>query len=85
MGELKDSMKNTTVLKFTYELTKTEKTVFPFVTVTGESGLLTTSVHTNFINTGDPINFSSVAPERYMHDIGVIESFFHRAHLVCSS
>ena len=70
-------------MNFTYEVEERRKLTFLDVLVTRERDSLSTSVHTKTTNSGDCINFSSIAPERYK--IGVIKTFLHRAYTVSSS
>lgn len=83
LEEIKHKFEEFSVLKFTYELESKKSLNFLDVKVIRTNSGLETTVFIKSTNTGECINFSSVAPERYK--VGVIKSFLHRAYNTCSN
>ena len=70
------------MLSFTYEKEIRSKLPFLDVCVTRSHSRFLTNVHVKHTNTGECINYHSIAPERYK--TGVIKTLLHRATKVCS-
>ena len=83
LDEIKTKFQEISVLNFTYEIERNKSLSFLDVAVTRRDGKLTTTVHTKATNSGDCINYNSIAPERYK--LGVIKTFIHRAYKICCS
>jgi hypothetical protein len=83
LQELKEKFENISILKFTYELEEKKTISFLDVKVQRNSNhSLITSVYRKSTDTGECINFNSIAPERYK--TGVIKTLLHRAYKICS-
>lgn len=76
-------MENFSVLKFTYELEKRKKLSFLDVLLERKNDTLQTSVHIKETNSGECMNYNSVAPEKYK--LGVLKTFLNRAYSISSS
>ena len=82
LHKLKDQFENQSILKFTYEIEENKKISFLDVNVRKSGDRLHTAVHVKSTNTGDCLNFDSIAPDRYK--IGTIKTMLHRAYKICS-
>ena len=81
--ELKEKFQNNSILKFTYELEKSRTINFLDVKITSNPDALNTKVYVKPTNSGQCINFKSIAPIRYK--TGVIKTLLNRAYKICSS
>ena len=83
LREIKEKFESLSVLKFTYEIEEKKTIAFLDVKVARKNEALETSVYTKSTNSGECMNYLSIAPERYK--VGVIRTFLHRAYNICSS
>ena len=82
--QLKASLERESILKFTIENEKYNKTLnFLDVHLSRKTTKFVTEVHVKSTNDGGCINFDSICPNRYK--TGVIKSFLHRAYMVSST
>ena len=81
--ELKQKFENSSVLKFTHELEKNKTINFLDVKITASHQALNTEVYVKPTNSGQCINFNSIAPTRYK--TGVIKTLLNRAYKISST
>lgn len=83
LEEIKNKFESTSVLKFTYEIEEKKTISFLDVRITRSNNSLITTVHTKLTNSGECLNYNSIAPTRYK--TAVIRTFLHRAYRICSN
>ena len=83
LEQLKTQYESNSVLNFTYEIDCKKKLPFLDVIVQKPENKLNTSVFTKSTNSGDCLNYNSLAPEKYK--LGVIKTMLNRAYKISST
>ena len=78
--EIETKMENKSVLNFTYELESQKRLSFLDVLVQRNSGKIETSTYMKDTNSGECMNYDSLAPDRYK--TGIIKTFINRAYII---
>ena len=79
---IKEKFESNSILKFTFEIEKCKHLPYLDVNVGRKGNRLTSAVHVKSTNSGDCLNYQSIAPQRYK--TGVIKTMLHRAYTICS-
>jgi predicted GIY-YIG superfamily endonuclease len=83
LEQLKTQYENNSVLNFTYEIECKNKLPFLDVIIQKSGNKLNTSVFTKSTNSGDCLNYNSLAPEKYK--LGVVKTMLNRAYKISST
>ena len=79
---LRDAMENSSVLKFTYEVSNNNRLPFLDVMIDGQNNSYSTSVYRKSTDAGRCLNAKSECPDRYK--MSVINAYVRRAYKNCS-
>ena len=83
MKNLQSTFESQSKLKFTFEIERQRQLNFLDVNITPDGNSFKTKVHIKPTNTGQCINYNSLAPHRYK--TGVIKTLLHRSFKISSS